>query len=90
MDGAVSIELKPVPDGYGFIYGRAFYGGQGFDINVMPPEAHWAGDFKLAGYEPHTSDWILFVDGQEVGRVAARADVEAAFARIIAKAGCYT
>lgn len=90
MDDTVSIELKPMPDGYGFIYGRAYRDEQAFNINVMPPEAHWACDFKLAAYEPHGRDWILFIDGHEVARVAARDEVEAAFARIIASAGCYT
>jgi len=38
-----NIGLKPLPDGYGFIYGQAWHGEQHFTINVMPPASQWTG-----------------------------------------------
>lgn len=67
---AISIELN-ARDGYGFIYGRAYRGAAAFNINVMPPVPEWTGIFALDGYEPHASDWVLYID------------VEAAFVKII-------
>lgn len=79
----ISIELKPMPDGFGFQYGIARQGGRILNINVMPPQAQWAGDFKLEGYEPHPSDWVLYVEGEEVARVQSRAEVDAEFLRVL-------
>lgn len=74
----VLLELKPVPDTYGFIYGQARRGDQLFDVNVLPPLPHWCGQFKLDGYVPDQHDWIIYVDGEEVARVQALVAVEAA------------
>lgn len=38
---------------------------------------------KLDGYEPHETDWILYVDGEEVARVQERGSVEAEFHKVL-------
>jgi len=63
------LDLNPAPDGYGFIYGTYVDGDDFYRINIMPPAHQWAGDIKLDGYEPHDTDYVLYVDGEEVGRV---------------------
>ena len=68
----LSLELKPVPDGYGFIYGELRCGDEIYTVNIMPPASHWDGDIKLDGHEPHATDWGLYADGEEIGRVAER------------------
>lgn len=76
----VHLDLKPVPDAYGFIYGRAQRGNDVFDVNVLPPKSQWRGQFKLDGYTPDEHDWILYVDGEEVARLRERTDIEGAVA----------
>ncbi|MGD9670778.1 MAG: hypothetical protein AB7U75_17320 [Hyphomicrobiaceae bacterium] len=79
----IEIDLKARPDGYGFEYGVARRGGRILNINVMPPQAHWDGDFELEGYEPHPTDWVLYIEGEEVARLQERAGIEAEFIRVL-------
>ena len=82
-DDTVKLDLNPVPDAWGFIYGQAHRDTEYHNVNVMPPKRHWQGQFKLEGYEPHDSDWILYVDGEEVARVKERDSVELEFTRVL-------
>ena len=82
-DDQIRLHLNLVPDAYGFIYGEAHRDTVYHNINVMPPKRHWQGQFKLEGYEPHDSDWILYVDGAEVARVKERRGIEAEFIRVL-------
>lgn len=59
------LKLKERPDGFGFIYGEY----QNHNVNIMPPKSLWEGDMVLEGYEPHETDWVLYLDGEEIGRV---------------------
>jgi hypothetical protein len=79
----ITVNLKAEPDGYEFIYGQAYRGDSAFIINVMPPQAHWRGQCMLDGYEPHTSDWVFYVDGNEVGRLGGEPDLEAVFIKFL-------
>lgn len=79
----ISISLKSQPDEFGFIYGTAHKGEETLLINVMPPEPEWRGGLRLEGYEPHATDWVLYVAGEEVGRVTSRSAVEAEFRRVL-------
>ena len=79
----VKLDLNPVPDAYGFIYGQAHRDTDYHNVNVLPPKHRWQGQFKLDGYEPHETDWILYVDGEEVARVQERASVEAEFHKVL-------
>lgn len=36
----VELQLNPVPDGYGFIYGQAWVGDRHYTVNIMPPLTH--------------------------------------------------
>jgi len=42
----------------------------------MPPVSHWSGDFKLTDYEPHETDWVLYLDGEEIARVKERDQIK--------------
>jgi hypothetical protein len=79
----VTVNLKAAPDGYGFIYGQAWRGDRTFNINVMPPQAYWRGQRILDGYEPHASDWVFYIDGNEVGRLSGEPDLEAEFIKLL-------
>ena len=74
-EDSVKLELNEVPDGFGFIYGKLHHGDERVDINIMPPVKYWAGDMELKGYEPHPEEWVLYVDGEEIGRVTKREDI---------------
>ncbi|MEO8629067.1 MAG: hypothetical protein ABI612_13335 [Betaproteobacteria bacterium] len=75
---SVILDLNPVPDAYGFIYGQARHGDFILSVNVLPPKSHWRGQFKLDGYVPDEHDWIVYVDGEEMARVQTRSSVDEA------------
>ena len=79
----VKLDLNPVPISYGFIYGQAHRDTGYHNVNVLPPKNRWYGQMKLDGYEPHETDWILYVDGEEVARVKERGSVEAEFQKVL-------
>ena len=72
---AVDLKLSPNPDGYGFHYGTVDVDGEVLRVNVLPPIALWKGDMKLPKYQPHETDWIVFVNGEEIARVRRREDL---------------
>ncbi|MGE3702627.1 MAG: hypothetical protein AB7G08_28255 [Hyphomicrobiaceae bacterium] len=81
---SVCIRLKPLPDGFGFIYGDAVDArGESRRINIMPPIAFWRGDIKLDKQGPHPSEWVLYVDGGEVARAVTRGEVDEALERFL-------
>ena len=41
------LRLKPMPDGFGFIYGELVAGDTHYRVDIIPPESEWDGDFKL-------------------------------------------
>jgi hypothetical protein len=77
------LKLSSEPDGYGFFYGQLEDDKRFHNINVMPPASQWRGDFHLEGYEPHATDWVLHVDGEEVARVRRREDVETELSKVL-------
>ena len=73
------LELKSEPDGYGFIYGQMFAAdGDVYRVDIMPPIADWRGDHKLDGCQPHDTDWVVYLDGVEIARVAKRDQLQTA------------
>jgi len=81
--GSVTVKLQARPDAYGFIYGHGWRGERMFSLNVMPPESHWRGQYKLDGYAPHEADWVFYIEGREVARVRDQPDLEAEFRRLL-------
>jgi len=80
-----TITLSNRPDGYGFVYGTAVLSdGRSFNLNVMPPVAHWRGDVKLDGYAPDAKDWVFFVDGEEVFRTDSMDQARGAIGAVLA------
>ena len=63
---SVDLKLSPNPDGYGFHYGTVDVDGEVHRVNVLPPIALWKGDMKLPKYQAHETDWIAFVNGEEL------------------------
>ena len=74
------LSLNARPDGYGYLYGTILDDpGQSHTVNIMPPIPHWNGDLKLSGDgAPHATDWVIYLDGEEIVRAKNRNDLEAA------------
>ncbi|MBI1386738.1 MAG: hypothetical protein GC150_17685 [Rhizobiales bacterium] len=90
---SIRLDLQPMPDGYGFIYGQLHDVGVAGEltflgtVNILPPNAQWNGQFTLDGYEPHDTDWIIYLDGEEFARARSRQHVEdAILQRLLPKA----
>jgi hypothetical protein len=67
---APTLSLNPRPDGYGYLYGTLVTEEGRFRVDIMPPRPHWRGDVMLDDCRPHPTDWVVFVDGEEIARVA--------------------
>lgn len=80
MSAKTTLALKPMPDGLGFIYGMLIsHDGTSYRIDIMPPLPHWRGDIQGEGTSaPHPTDWVIYVDGDEIARVAEKIHCEAA------------
>ena len=79
----IDLQLKPEPDGYGFIYGELRCGNSYHTVNIMPPASEWRGDIKLDHAPPHETDWVLYFDGEEVAPVRKRDDIAAEFTALL-------
>ena len=74
------LNLSDRPDGVGYFYGQLRTKDGVHQVNVMPPEPHWAGEpgMKPTGeFAPDPAQYILYVDGEEIARVKALAEVTA-------------
>lgn len=71
------LTIKPRPDAFGFLYGEVVIGDVVHRLNIMPPAHEWQGDIMLEGFAPHATDWVVYVDGEELARVRSCDDVEA-------------
>lgn len=81
---AITLSLSKQQDGFGFYYGTALSSaGESWNINVMPPKRHWRGDFPLEGYEPHPTDWVIYIGDEEVARATERGDLVEAMAHTL-------
>jgi len=68
--------LRPEPDAYGFLYGEVVSErGETLRVDVMPPEAEWRGQVRLEGFEPHATEWVVFVEGEEIARVSSQNEI---------------
>lgn len=76
-DTKVRLELKPEPDGFGYVYGQVFApDGNVYRVDIMPPIAEWRGGIKLSGQgAPHATDWVIYMNGEEIARVSKRGDI---------------
>lgn len=72
----VELKLSNRPDEYGFLYGRLKHGDEEYSVNVMPPKMSWSGGQTLDGFEPHDTDWVLYLDGKEFARVQQKDEIE--------------
>lgn len=76
MTDQVRLDLKAEPDGFGFYYGTAeMPDGEILHVNVLPPKDQWRGQIYMKNLQPHETDWVLFVDGEEVARARRREDL---------------
>ncbi len=74
------LTLTSVQDGLGYFYGTCTTdAGDTVRVDVLPPKSHPRPAFVIDHDGMHESDWIVFVDGEEIGRGASR---EAAIALI--------
>lgn len=81
MSSEPSLDLKPLPDGLGWIYGTLTdAAGEAYRINIMPPQSEWRGGLDPGeGYRPHPADWVVYIDGEEAGRVQSGAELTLPF-----------
>jgi len=62
--------LNDDPDGYGYFYGTLRRGDVVHRLNVMPPLPHWTGAARLDEYGPHETDWVVYLNGDEIARAS--------------------
>lgn len=80
------LELKPEQDGMGYFYGTLDVGADHvYRVDVLPPLSEPRPYFVMTSERMHPTDWIIYLDGEEIARVAARADIEAAVIRRLGK-----
>lgn len=82
MDKPV-LKLKPMPDGLGFLYGELVCGETVYRVDIMPPEKEWRGDVRMKVHGPHPTDWVVYLDGEEIARVRARDELEVAISNAL-------
>lgn len=72
------LSLKPEQDGMGYFYGQYTTDtGQVIRVDVLPPASHPRPRFVMASPQgQHATDWIVYANGQEIARVARRADLD--------------
>lgn len=78
------LAINPRSDVYGWLNGSyETADGEQIHVDIMPPSHAWGGDLRLPGFEPHETDWVIYVDGDEAGRVRACDEIEPAIRRAI-------
>lgn len=87
MHDKAKLSLKSEPDGFGFIYGTLSDGGEHtWRVDIMPPLPCWRGDMKMQGsFAPHATDWVVYLDGDEIARVQRREDLQPAIAAALGR-----
>lgn len=77
---AEGLRLNRNPDGFGFYYGTYTTGDRRlFMVNILPPRHAWAGDFIMPNLQPDDRNWIVYVEGDEIGRIAHIDDIGGLF-----------
>jgi len=69
--GAQRTTLNEAPDGYGYFYGTLQRGEEIERLNIMPPLPYWSGDDKQGKYAPHATQWVVYLNGEEVARATS-------------------
>jgi len=78
------LTINTQSDRYGWLTGSyETADGELVHIDIMPPIRKWEGDVHLLGFEPHKTDWVVYIDGDETGRVTTFDDIEEAIWRTI-------
>lgn len=79
------LDLKPEPDGMGYLYGRLLLpDGDSRRVDILPPRPFWRGQNEPSGLEPR--QWIIYVDGDEIARVERGEEIpQLAFDQLLRK-----
>lgn len=73
------LELKSEPDGFGFLYGQLLAtDGEAHRVDILPSASQRRGDIRPSSELPHATDWIVYLDGNEIARVRRSEDLEQA------------
>lgn len=71
------LDLKPEQDGLGYFYGSYVAGdGTRHRVDILPPKSEPCPDFVMSTEHMHETDWIILVDGEEIGRVRKRDEAD--------------
>lgn len=69
--------LSPEQDGLGYYYGRHIADdGTTTRVDILPPTSHPRPYFVMSSDGMHETDWIVYADGEEIGRVSRREDID--------------
>ena len=73
----VKLELKSDQDGMGFWYGSCLdHEGKRRRVDILPPKSEPRPHFVISHSLMHETDWIVYLDGEEIGRVRKRDEVD--------------
>lgn len=59
--------------------------GESVRVDVMPPKDTWNGGSYYAGFEPHETEWVIYIDGDEVDRVLSWQEIEESVRQTLSK-----
>ena len=80
------LALKPDQDGMGYFYGTLDVGDDHvYRVDILPPLSEPRPLFVMANERMHATDWIIYVDGEEIARVANPGDIDAAVLKRIGR-----
>lgn len=85
MTTPYKLTISAEQDGMGYFYGTFDAGGEHvYRVDILPPASEPRPYFVLGNERMHPTEWIIFLDGEEVARVCRRDDIEPALANHIA------
>ena len=83
MTRSYRIAFKPEQDGMGYFYGTLERGDEHHRIDLLPPKSEPKPFFVMSTEHMHDTDWIVYVDGEEIARVRHRHDIEQALIKAL-------
>ena len=78
----VKLELKSDQDGMGFWYGSCLdHEGKRRRVDILPPKSEPRPHFVISHSLMHETDWIVYLDGEEIARLSRRDEAQAAITK---------
>lgn len=77
QQGGADWRMNLHPDTHGFFHVSVEKSGRVLTIDVLPPAHRWKGQAVLEGHAPDARMWLVYTQGELIGRVDSAADVGA-------------